>query len=184
MQTCGVQLKWYFTSVKANSFWSIDNVMFSDDSNIPLSRREASDISHYRHKRQSSTRCSLYYDNFDNGNYSRALWSSLSGGSITTTPCSTSSSRKWVYFFDSETRSIVTQSLDLQGFDTLRFNLVFSSCGGLRTSGNALVEYKVGNNDTWIELQSYNPTCCSYLYTVQKITLPAAAQRNNVQLRW
>ena len=185
MQTCGIQLKWYFTSNEPGSFWSIDNVMFSNDSTIPLNRRETNDVSHHRYMRQSSTRCNLYYDNFDNGDYNTALWSSLSGGSIASRPCGTSSSTYyWVYFIGSETRSIVTRSLDLQGFDTIRFNLVFYSCGGPRSSGNVLVEYKVGSSDIWVELQSYSPTCCSSSYTMQSITLPAAAQVSSVQIRW
>ena len=185
MQTCGIQLKWHYTSNEPDSFWSIDNVTFSNDSSMPLSRREANDISHHRYKRQSSTRCNLYYDNFDNGGYNRVLWSSLSGGSIAYRPCGTSSSSYyWVYFIGSETRSIVTRSLDLQGFDTLKFNLVFSSCGGPRTSGNVLVEYKVGSSDIWVELHNYSPTCCSSSYTMQSITLPAAAQASSVQIRW
>ena len=185
MQTCGIQLKWHYTSNEPDSFWSIDNVMFSNNSTMSLNRREANDISHHRYKRQSSTRCNLYYDNFDNGDYNRALWASLSGGSIASRPCGTSSSTYyWVYFIGSETRSIVTRSLDLQGFDTLKFNLVFSSCGGPRTSGNVLVEYKVGSSDIWVELHNYSPTCCSSSYTMQSITLPAAAQASSVQIRW
>ena len=184
IQTCGVQLKWYFTSIKLDSFWSIDNVMFSKDSSMPLSRRGANDLSHYRHKRQSSTRCNLYYDNFDTGNYSRELWYTLSGGSITSRPCgASSSSYYWVYFIGSETRSIITRSLDLQGLDILRFNLIFNGCSGRQTSDDVLVEYKVSNSDTWVRLGSYNPTCCRSSTGIQ-IALPIAAQTNGVQLRW
>ena len=158
--------------------------MFNKDSSMPLSRRGANDISHYRHKRQSSTKCNLYYDNFDIGNYSRGLWSILSGGRITSRPCgASSSSYYWAYFIGSETRSIITRSLDLQGFDTLRFKLIFSGCSGRSTSDDVLVEYKVDNSDTWVGLGSYSPTCCRYSTEIQ-ITLPIAAQANGVQLRW
>ena len=187
METGDVQLKWQFSYTEPNAFWSIDNITISSNSTMSISRREINNIelnNHHIHNRQSATACNIYYDNFDTGNYNRALWSRLSGGGVTMTPCgATMQSHYWLYFNGSGIRSVTTQLLNLEGFEVLTFNLIFRGCGGLHTGTRISLEYKIGNSNSWIQLRSFNSTCC-YYSTQKSITLPLAIQTNSVQLRW
>ena len=191
MQTYGVQLKWQFSSIENASFWSIDNVTVSNDV-VSLSRRELSHlnlINHHNHKRQTVEECNLYYDNFDYYSYNRELWSNVSGAYISNSPCSTSSiSQRWLYFQGWSSRVLITQPLDLQEIYSVTFYLVFGNNSNGCNRYNHLdrgisVDYRIGNNGSWVTLEYYSQQCCT-VATMQEIILPVAAQRNNVYLRW
>ena len=187
MQSYGVQLKWQFSSIENTSFWSIDNVTVSNDV-VSLSRRELSHlnvINHHNHKRQTVGQSNLYYDSFDYG-YNMELWSNITGGYTSNSPCSTSS--VWLYFQGWPSRLLITQPLDLQEIHSVTFYLVFGSGSNgcnryISLNGGISVDYKIGNNGSWVNLEYYSQQCCT-VATMQEIILPVAAQRNNVYLRW
>ncbi|XP_065917652.1 reelin-like [Dysidea avara] len=191
MQTCGVQLKWNFSVIQSNAFWCIDNItVSSDSSSMPINRRDTDqnepEAIAYVQKRQTVTECRLYYDNFDNGTYNTALWSDISGGSVTLRPCGASlDSHYWVYFAGTDIRTIMTQPLDLQNFNSITFNLLFRSrsCSSPSSNETMWVEYRVGSSGSWVVIESYNSTCCMNELQ-QNAYLPVAAQVSNVYLRW
>ena len=192
MQTCGIQLKWHFSSIETNALWCIDNITMSSNSNsMPINRRDTDELgqpSYSIQKRQAISGCSYYYDNFDNGTFNTELWSSLSGGNVSLTPCGVpSNSHYWLYFAGSGTQSVITQPLDLQGFSSLTFNLLFRSrinrCGSPTNNERISVEYSIGNNGPWVTMEYYNSSCCT-ASTEHVLHLPPAAQVNNVVLRW
>ena len=195
MQTCGVQLRWEFSSIQSNGFWSVDNIEIGSNSNsVPINRRTVNELEnsntpeHYLEKRQSIAECDLYYDNFDTGSYATALWSSVSGSSVVDTPCSTSvESHYWLGFTSSSTRQAITQSLDLRGIEVVTFNLIFGSgsngCSAPSSSEGISVQYRIGSSGSWQTMETYNPSCCTTA-TERRIYFPLAVQVNNVYLRW
>ena len=195
MQTCGVQLRWHFSSIQSNGFWSVDNIEIGSNSNsAPMNRRAVNEVEnsntpeHYLEKRQSIAECDLYYDNFDTGSYARALWSTVSGSSVALTPCSTSvESHYWLGFTSSSTRQAITQSLDLQGIEVVTFNLIFGSgsngCSTPSSSEGISVQYRLGSSGSWQTMETYDPSCCTTA-TERRIYFPLAVQVNNVYLRW
>ena len=190
VQTCEVQLKWKFLSTEPNSFWYIDNITISNNNNpLSVKRREMDDllsIDHHILRRQAVPTYSVYYDNFEYGYYSTAIWSSISG-TIDNRGCGMQT--YWLFFSHSSYngRSAITQPLNLQQFRTLTFYLLFGNvdnrCDSLSTNDGISVDYRVGNSGAWVNLESYNRSCCT-VPTMQKIMLPTAAQMTNVYLRW
>ena len=194
MQTCGTQLRWQFSSIQLNAFWSIDNITIGSNGNsVPITRRELLEEAEHTHlaqKRQSIETCNSYYDHFDFGNYDTSLWSSVNGGSATLYPCGVA--LYWLYFTGSGTRLAMTRPLNLQGLGVVTFNLLFgsdrNSCDGIRapsSSQGVTVQYRIGSDGVWITLEDYNSgMCCTrYPYELQTIQLPVAAQVDNVYLR-
>ena len=195
MQTCGIQLRWQFSSIQSNGFWSVDNIEIGSNSNsVPMNRRAVTELEnsnapeHYLEKRQGIAECDLYYDNFDTGFYATALWSSVSGSNVAVTPCSTSvESHYWFGFTGSSTRQAITQSLDLRGIEVVTFNLIFGSgsngCSTPSSSEGISVQYRIGSSGSWQTMETYDPSCCTTA-TVRRIYFPLAVQVNNVYLRW
>ena len=190
MQTCKVQLKWMFLSTEPNSFWYIDNMTINNDNNsISVNRREVNDlpsINHHILRRQTAPTYNFYHDNFDSGFYSTTIWSSIAGR-VNNNPCR--GSTYWLYFGHgtSGARSAITQPLNLQQLRILTFYLLFGNannrCGSISTNDGITVDYRIGSSGAWVNLQSYNRSCCP-IRTMQQIILPTAAQTSNVYLRW
>ena len=195
MQTCGAQLRWQFSSVQPDGLWSVDNIEIGSNSNsAPGNRRavrklEDSNVpEHLLEKRQSIAECDLYYDNFDTGSYASALWSTVTGTSVTSSPCGTSvESHYWLAFTSSSTRRAITQSLDLQGIELLTFDLIFGAtsngCSQPSSSEGISVQYRIGTSGSWQTMETYDPSCCTTA-TERRIYLPLAVQVNNVYLQW
>ena len=192
MQTCGIQLKWEVSSTESYFSWSIDNITISNDSNPrSMNRREAIDlhsINHHILKRQAVIIRNLYYDNFDNGRFDATIWYNIYGGRVFDSPCRAPS--QWLYFTYAWTRSrsAVTQPLDLQQLKILTFFLLFwnteNDCNLQITSDTSVsVDYRIGSSGSWVNLKSYNRSCC-LVPTMKRIVLPTEAQTNNVHLRW
>ena len=194
MQTCGTQLRWKFSSVQPNAFWSIDNIAIGGNSNsAPVNRREVDnteDTNYFIRKRQTIAACNLFYDNFDAGSYDTALWSSVTGASVNLVPCrAPADSHYWLYFFSSGTRWAITQSLDLTGIEALTFNLLFGSssngCSQPSNSEGVSVQYRIGSSGSWVTMENYDPSdCCTTAPYQRTIYLPVAIQINNVYFRW
>ena len=187
MQTCGVQLKWTCLSTESTVFWIIDNITIGNNATLLLlNRREVELKSDNARKRQAVASCSFYYDNFDNGNYNRTFWSSISGGRFENSPCQSVTLSNWL-FFGYATRSAITQSLNLQGLTSITFYLLFGSnsngCRQPSSNEGVFVDYKLGSNGSWENLKYFYPNCCA-VATKQKIILPIAAQRSDIYLRW
>ena len=190
MQTCEVQLKWKFLSTKPNSFWYIDNITINNNNNpVSVKRREVDNllsINHHILRRQALPTYNTYYDNFDNGYYSTAIWSYIFGA-IDNRGCGAQS--YWLHFrhYSYRGRSAITQPLNLQQFRILTFYLLFGNidngCRLLSTNDGISVDYRVGDSGAWVNLESYSRSCCT-VPTLQQIILPAAAQMTNVYLRW
>ena len=194
MQTCGTQLRWHFSSIQPNSFWSIDNVTIGANSNnAPIRRRDVDnteDSSHSTRKRQTIAACNLFYDNFDAGNYDTALWSTVTGASVRLTPCNTpADSHYWLYFTSSSTRWAITESLDLRGIEAMTFDLLFGSgtngCSQPSTSEGVSVQYRIGSSGSWVTMENYDPSdCCTSAPYGRTIYLPLAIQISGVYFRW
>ena len=194
MQTCNVKLKWQFSSIEDTSYWSIDNVLIGNDSNPEsINRRELRQLNlsdHHTHKRQTATTCKLYYENYDYSPF-RLLYSSISGGHISNSPCGLTTN--WLLFDYHAERSLydryfITPPLDLEEINKLSFYLFFANgsngCYQYRNYDRGIfVDYKIGINGSWINLRYFDQDCCP-VATIQEISLPLAAQRNNVYLRW
>ena len=194
MQTCGVQLRWQFSSIQSNGFWSINNIQIGSNGNsAPMNRRAVSDLDsnipdHHLAKRQGIAECDLYYDNFDTGSYSSALWSTVTGSRVALSPCGTSvDSHYWLGFTSSGTREAITQVLDLQGIEVLMFNLIFGAssngCSTPSSTEGIRVQYRLGTSGSWQTMETYDPSCCPTA-TERRIYLPLAVQVNNVYFRW
>ena len=195
MQTCGTHLRWHFSSIQPNAFWSIDNIAIGSNGNsIPIARREVTDEIKHPHsaqKRQSIATCNSHYDHFDFGSYDTSLWSSVSGGSVELYPCGRP--YYWLYFTGSGTRWAITRPLNLQGLYVVTFILLFGSdrntCDGIRAPNSnqgIIVQYRISSGGSWTTMADYNPgMCCTrFPYEVQTIQLPVAARVNDVYLRW
>ena len=172
MQTCGVQLRWQFSSIRSNGYWSVDNIEIGSNGNsVPRNGRAVNELDdynipeHYLKKRQSIADCDLYYDNFDTGSYATALWSTVSGSSVALTPCGASvESHYWLGFTSGGTRQAITQSLDLQGIEVVMFNLIFGSssngCSAPSSSEGISVQYRISSTGSWQTMETYDPTSC------------------------
>ena len=191
MQTCGIQLRWQFSLIQSNGFWSIDNIEIGSNSNsVPINRRTVNELEaeHHLEKRQSVADCDLYYDNFDTGSYASALWSSVSGSSVAESPCGTLvESHYWLGFTGSSSRQAITQSLDLRGIEVVYFNLIFGSgtngCSTPSSSEGISVQYRLSSTGSWQTMETYEPSCCT-TSTERTIYFPLAVQLNDVYLRW
>jgi len=200
MHTCGVQFKWQFTSNQSNGIWLIDNFIIEKLNLVQMHRRlaeipklHAPDkalLSHQIKTRQTNAECHLHHDNFDTGSYDRKIWSSLSGGSVTLSPCNTSAdSHYWLYFGGAGLRQVVTHPLSLEGINTISFILLFGSntngCGPISITEGITVDYKINSSGTWQIMAEFNASyCCTSAPTLLKIKLPIELQISNVYLRW
>ena len=141
-------------------------------------------------KRQAIAECNFYHDNFDSGNYNAQIWSSLSGGAVTLSPCESSAeSHYWLYFAGSGVRQVVTRSLSLQGIKSISFTLLFGSgsngCSQPTATEGITVDYKIGISGTWQAMADFNTSyCCTSAPALLKIQLPVELQLSNVILRW
>ncbi|XP_065903815.1 reelin-like [Dysidea avara] len=171
MQVTGVQFRIEQNTLSSSNedVWSIDDFIV--------------------HSMFADTLCTLacYSDDFNNGQYSSALWTTVDGATVTIPPCSNQYLGNALYFDGSGTRQAVTRPVDIRGVYAISFYLHIGSFSGsceIAESGeNVNLHYQLSGSSSWVLLRSYDATA----YTREtKITeaLPREVQQAGVTFRW
>ena len=171
MQVTGVQFRLMQTTAPSSNVdvWSIDDFIV--------------------HSMITDTQCTLacYSDDFNNGQCSTQLWSSVDGATITIPPCSNQFLGNTLYFEGNGIRQAVTRALDVRGLYALSFYLHIGSFGGscepAESGENVDLHYRYFNSSTWVLLKSYDST--AYTRETRVIEpIPRQVQQPGVIFRW
>jgi len=116
-----------------------------------------------------------------------AVWSTITGGTVTLPPCGETDSGNAAYFNGDGVRELVSQTLDLSHALEISFYLRIGSSDGMcqnPNSGNDIeIAYKVGNESNWTVMAVFNSSnyrSAQYLF----LDLPIAAKQSNAQLQF
>ena len=192
MKVNDVQLRISQVMLAASQYdtWSIDNfeiLSYNASSSRPCS--SPTDVTPMPSTPSTPTVCNYYYDNFDTGSYSSALWLTVTGINILLQPCGVPLTQHYaVKFSSAATRQLITHFLDLRGVEYISFYLQSANnnygCRAPYYSYEGInVTYRITPADTWHTLEFYDPGCCRRGKTIA-IYLPVGLQTNSVQLRW
>ena len=168
MKVLSAQLRW-MQNVRAPSgydVWAIDSVEI--------------------HSSYPNTACSVpcIYDNFYSGTYNTSVWNSVSGAQVTIPPCSINTLNA-LYFNESTTRQMITNTLDLRGMYAISFYLQIVRFNGrctAETGENVTVYYSTAGNNNWVLIATFYGT---EFATETKVTvsLPRKARSQSVSIR-
>jgi len=124
-------------------------------------------------------------ENFDSGYYNPQLWLSAQGGQVTTLPCSFGS--RGISFDQPGTRELLSRQLDLTGIYALSFILHIGSsvsdCSSFINGETVTLSYSLNNGISWNMVQIYMASAYASARRAD-VLLPAAAQTQDVTLRW
>ena len=123
----------------------------------------------------------LYQDAFTNY-LNSAIWSSVTGGSVSIPPCGSVDNGMALFFSQTGVREAITEFLDLRQAQAVSFYIAttFSTnCNGLDNGETIELSIRVDYGE-WITIQSYSSTSSTYFYE----EIPENMRVNSAQLRW